>query len=183
MSKYSVDDADKTDGPGHDIADCESFAAHVVTELAQSLQSILGQSTANLAMSSAATTISHNVTKAYQDGSDTGQLTLDQVRDALIDLSKKVGGSFEVESFDEQQIKLIARSCPFGKSIAGKPALCMITSNVFGRMVADNLGYARVELQNTLADGDRRCRVVIHLTPDDSGLPSKDREYRRAEMI
>ena len=54
----------------------------------------------------------------------------------------------------------------------------MMTSNVFGNITAENLGYARVDLEETIADGAPGCRVVIHLN-----LPMDDqatgREYFR----
>jgi hypothetical protein len=44
----------------------------------------------------------------------------------------------------------------------------MMTSNVFGSIAADNLGYAKVELQQTIAQGHPGCVVVVHLqlTPE-----------------
>jgi hypothetical protein len=52
----------------------------------------------------------------------------------------------------------------------------MMTSNVFGRIAADNLGYARVELQETIARGNPGCRIVVHLVPSDETDPQA-REY------
>ncbi len=34
--------------------------------------------------------------------------------------------------------------------------MCMMTSNVFGSIAAENLGYAKIELQETVATGDER---------------------------
>ena len=56
----------------------------------------------------------------------------------------------------------------------------MMTSNVFGRIAADNLGYARVRLLETIANGDPQCHVVVHLTPQD-GLEADEREYYRLQ--
>ena len=33
--------------------------------------------------------------------------------------------------------------------------MCMMTSNVFGHIAAENVGYAKVELQETIARGDK----------------------------
>lgn len=52
----------------------------------------------------------------------------------------------------------------------------MMTSNVFGLIAAENLGYAKVELAETIARGDGRCRVVVHLEPG-SGEHAPGREY------
>ena len=58
----------------------------------------------------------------------------------------------------------------------------MMTSNVFGVIAADNLGYAKVDLENTIAEGDSFCRVVVYLNPDDDSAQSASgREYFEAE--
>ena len=45
------------------------------------------------------------------------------------------------------------RQCPFAEKVIGRPSMCMMTSNVFGHIAADNLGYSKVELRETIADG------------------------------
>jgi hypothetical protein len=58
----------------------------------------------------------------------------------------------------------------------------MMTSNVFGYIAAQNLGYARVELNNTIAMGHPGCKVVIHLRPiAESGMGV--REYFRGDKL
>ena len=56
----------------------------------------------------------------------------------------------------------------------------MMTSNVFGAIAAENLGYAKVELQETIARSDRRCRVVVHLKPSEEAQAANGREYFKA---
>ena len=58
------------------------------------------------------------------------------------------------------------RACPFGDRVRDRPSLCMMTSNVFGHIVSQNLGYARVVLDETIASGADGCRVTIELEPD-----------------
>jgi hypothetical protein len=55
----------------------------------------------------------------------------------------------------------------------------MMTSNVFGRIAAENLGYAKVELQETIAMGHPGCRVVVHLRPSTVTEAADGREYFR----
>ena len=57
----------------------------------------------------------------------------------------------------------------------------MMTSNVFGSIAADNLGYAKVELKETIAAGAPGCHVVVYLrsTPDADARPG--REYFKGE--
>ena len=72
------------------------------------------------------------------------------------------------------------RKCPFGRNVEGRPSLCMMTSNVFGRIAAENLGYSRVRIDEAIARGDAGCRVVIELRPTEQ--PGDDeREYFRTE--
>src|SRR5690606_21333680 len=59
-------------------------------------------------------------------------------------------------------------ACPFGSFVEGRPSLCMMTSNVFGSITAENLGYARVEIQEAVALCHPGCRVVVHLKPTDA---------------
>ncbi len=55
--------------------------------------------------------------------------------------------------------------------------MCMMTSNVFGSIAADNIGYAKVELQETIARGDSGCRVVIYLEYSEEAEEAVGREY------
>jgi hypothetical protein len=53
----------------------------------------------------------------------------------------------------------------------------MMTSNVFGHIASQNLGYAKVELQETIAKGDPGCRVVIYLKQTKESEAAAGREY------
>jgi hypothetical protein len=52
---------------------------------------------------------------------------------------------------------------------------------VFGAIAAENLGYAKVELEQTIARGDAGCRVVVHLVPTPEAELADGREYFRTE--
>jgi hypothetical protein len=52
-----------------------------------------------------------------------------------------------------------------------------MTSNVFGSIAASNMGYAKVELQETIARGHPGCRVVVHLEPGAGADEADGREY------
>jgi hypothetical protein len=53
----------------------------------------------------------------------------------------------------------------------------MMTSNVFGYITAENLGYAKVELQQTIAQGGKECRVVVYLKATEESEKAEGREY------
>lgn len=55
--------------------------------------------------------------------------------------------------------------------------MCMMTSNVFGAIAAENLGYAKVELQETIARGYPRYRVVLYLKQTPQAQTCEGREY------
>ena len=87
-------------------------------------------------------------------------------------MKRRIDGGFSVECIEEDRIVLVNTRCPFGEHVEDRRSLCAMTSTVFGRIAADNLGYARVELGQTIAAGDGRCRVEVHLGEGDGG-----REY------
>ncbi len=53
----------------------------------------------------------------------------------------------------------------------------MMTSTVFGSIAADNLGHAKVVIEQAIARGDAGCRVVIYRKPTPEAGASKGREY------
>jgi hypothetical protein len=57
----------------------------------------------------------------------------------------------------------------------------MMTSNVFGVITAENLGYAKIELQRTIAQGDTGCLVVIYLKTTTEAEQADGREYFKAQ--
>jgi len=61
--------------------------------------------------------------------------------------------------------------------VLSRPSMCMMTSNVFGVIAAENLGYARVDLEKTIAQGHGECRVVVHL--GQSSEPTRGELTRR----
>jgi predicted ArsR family transcriptional regulator len=92
-----------------------------------------------------------------------------------VDLKRRIQGDFFVIEQDETKIVLGNRACPFAEKVIGRQSMCIMTSNVFGTIAARNLGYAQVELQETIARGDAGCRVVVHLVPQPEA--DKGREY------
>ena len=92
-------------------------------------------------------------------------LTREQVADVLVDLKRRIQGDFYVIEQDDEKIVLGNRACPFAEKVVGRPALCMMTSNVFGVIAAENLGYAKVVLERDDRPGRPGCRVVVYLKP------------------
>jgi hypothetical protein len=57
----------------------------------------------------------------------------------------------------------------------------MMTSNVFGCIAAENLGYAKVVIEKSIARRDDTCKVTVHLTPSPESQASEGRAYFRTE--
>ena len=79
------------------------------------------------------------------------QLDRAMVRDVCVDLKRRIEGDFYVISEDDEKIVFGNRACPFAEQVVGRAALCMMTSNVFGTIAAQNLGYGKVALEETIA--------------------------------
>ena len=98
----------------------------------------------------------------------------------VVDLKARIQGDFYVIEQDEEKIVLGNRACPFAEKVLGRPAMCMMTSNVFCVIAAENLGYAKVVLEKTIARGDPGCRVVVHLKATTDAQSDTGREYFKA---
>lgn len=95
----------------------------------------------------------------------------------LVDLKRRIQGDFYVIEENDERIVFGNRTCPFAEKVIGRPALCMMTSNVFGSIAAENLGYAKVVIEQAIARGDAGCRVVVHLAPTEQAQVANGREY------
>lgn len=150
-----------------DIAlDRDDFMRTLIRELTGTLQDVIGNDEAAGFISVVGLTIGRQINALYRDAMETAQLTRPQVADTLVDLKRRIAGDFFIIEQDDQRIVLGNRACPFGDKVIGRPALCMMTSNVFGTIAAENLGYAKVEIEEAIATGASGCRIVVHLTPD-----------------
>ncbi|NEP45534.1 MAG: transcriptional regulator, partial [Okeania sp. SIO2H7] len=107
-------------------------------------------------------------------------LSREQVTAVLVDWKRRIKGDFFVIEESDEKIVLGNRKCPFAEQVEGREAMCVMTSNIFGAIAADNLGYARVELQDTIARGATECKVVIYLKPDESSDDFVGQEYFKA---
>lgn len=152
--------------------DRDRFLRALLRELSGILEDSVGLNEAEGFIAMVGNRIGESLNDSYRQALAADRLTAEQVADALVDLKHRIKGGFSVQGIEADRIVLVNSRCPFGEYVEGRPSLCMMTSNVFGRVTADNLGYARVTLDQTLARGDSRCRVTIHLGEGDGG-----REY------
>lgn len=154
--------------------DRDVFVRELLGELADILEDGVGLEETATFISRVGNRIGREMNSDYLDAAHAERLDVEQVAAALVDLKRRIHGGFSVERIDGEKIVLVNTACPFGRYVEGRRSLCMMTSSVFGRVAADNLGYARVEIKKAIARGDPGCRVIVHLTEGDAGL-----EYMR----
>jgi hypothetical protein len=152
------------------------FGRRVIRELAGSLQDVVGLEEAAGYISVVGTALGEHINDSYRNAYAVDRLSRHQVTDVLVDLKRRIQGDFYVIEETEDKIVLGNRACPFGEMVRDRPSLCMMTSNVFGHIAAQNLGYAAVNLERTIASGHRDCRVVVYLRAADD-TPMSAREY------
>jgi predicted ArsR family transcriptional regulator len=156
------------------------FLRSLLRELAGTLEEVVGIDEASGYISIVGSAIGEQIGASYRQALKVDRLSRDQVGEVLVDLKRRIQGDFYVIEEREDRIVLGNRACPFGAFVEGRPSLCMMTSNVFGSIAAQNLGYARIEVQEAIATGHEGCRIVVYLTPGDH-VEANAREYFRLE--
>lgn len=169
MRKNRFDDAEI---PFDDV----NFARRLLLELTDVLQDVIGYQEARGFIAVVGARIGDAFNSAYRMAAGRRVLACDDVADALVDLKRRIGGDFYVMEQNDEEIVFGNRRCPFGAAVEGRPALCMMTSNVFGRIAAENLGYAKVSVEEAFATGDKRCvvRVMLQASKRREGTPGRE---------
>lgn len=169
------------------IRDCgvalerDVFLRRLLRELSGSLQDVVGLEEASGYISVVGQAMGERLDADYRRALRVETLSREEVAEVLVDLKRRIQGDFYVVEQDEERIVFGNRACPFGEMVEGRPALCMMTSNVFGHIAAENLGYARVDIERSIARGDPGCRVVVYLTPAEGSEPQAREYFRRAD--
>jgi predicted ArsR family transcriptional regulator len=159
------------------------FTRTLLRELAGTLQDVVGLDEASGFVSVVGQRMGEQINSAYRGALGVEILTREQVRDVLVDLKRRIQGDFYVIEERDDRIVLGNRACPFAEKVVGRPSMCMMTSNVFGSIAANNVGYAKVELQETIAQGAPGCRVVVYLKPTEEAVAAEGREYFAAAEL
>lgn len=155
------------------------FLRTLISELSSTLQQVIGLEEASGFISVVGERIGRQINQNYKSALEVSNLSPEQVTAVLVDLKRRIQGDFYVIEQNEEKIVFGNRVCPFAEKVQDRPALCMMTSNVFGTIAANNLGYAKVELQQTIAQGAAGCRVVIYLKSTEESEDAEGREYFR----
>jgi predicted ArsR family transcriptional regulator len=157
--------------------DRDVFMRTLIRELSGTLQDVVGLEEASGFVSVVGQRVGDQINQSYKNALQVSELSREQVADVLVDLKRRIQGTFYVIEEDDEKIVLGNHNCPFAEKVLGRPAMCMMTSNVFGVIAADNLGYAKVALEKTIAAGDGECKVVVYLQPTPKAAAAGGREY------
>lgn len=98
---------------------------------------------------------------AEQNGDE--PLDHNQLAEALVELKRRIGGNFTIESATPERIVLKNTVCPFGDRVIGRPHLCTMTKQVFSQVAEDQGALGAVDIVKAISRGDKMCEVVIHL--------------------
>ena len=157
--------------------DRDIFLRTLIRELSGTLEDIVGLSEAAGYISVVGQNVGEEINRNYKAAFEVSKLTRQQVGQVLVDLKRRINGKFFIIEETPEKIVLGNTACPFGDKVLNRPSMCMMTSNVFGSIAAQNLGYAKVELQETIAEGNPGCRVVVHLNPTGEAQKALGRVY------
>jgi anti-sigma regulatory factor (Ser/Thr protein kinase) len=144
----------------------ESFLRALVVQLAQAVEHISGPTDAEHAVAQVGTDVGGQMEAEYRLAAGVvGRLSPEQIAECLTRLKKAIDGSFRVSEVTEHRIVFTNTACPFGDVVQRAPALCRMTSSVFGGIAARNSadGRASVLLEERVAVGDAHCKVVVYL--------------------
>ncbi|GAA5505794.1 methanogen output domain 1-containing protein [Novipirellula caenicola] len=156
------------------------FLRTLIRELSGTLQDVVGLDEASGFISIVGQRVGDQINEDYRTALSVDQLDRHQVAEVLVDLKRRIQGDFYVVHEDDDKIVLKNRSCPFAEKVIGRPSLCMMTSNVFGVIASENLGYAKVVIEEAIARGDAGCTIVVHLRPTANAMAADGREYLKA---
>jgi anti-sigma regulatory factor (Ser/Thr protein kinase) len=165
----SLDEAQPSGGFGR-----EAFLRALVVQIAQSVDQLDGPDRAEAIVAQVGADVGGQMEAEFRAAYGVeGQLTPEQLGLCFVRLKQAIEGGFSVESVAPDRIVLVNDRCPFGEAVQRAPALCRMTSSVFGGIAARNAQHsAVVVLEERIAVGDPGCRVHVLLdpTPDQTVL-------------
>lgn len=155
----------------------DNFLRELIRQLSGTLQDVVGLEEASGFISVVGQNIGEQLNREYTAALSVDRLSREQIASVLVDLKRRIRGDFYIIEQDDEKIVLGNHVCPFEEKVIGRPSMCMMTSNVFGAIASENQGYAKVELDKTIAQGDGHCRVVVYLKPTAAAEAAGGREY------
>jgi anti-sigma regulatory factor (Ser/Thr protein kinase) len=145
----------------------EAFLRALVVQLAHAIGVQGGPLAAEEAVAQVAADVGGQMEAEYRQATAwVGRMDADRLAECFVRLKHAIDGRFSVVEIDDHRIVLENTQCPFGAAVQHAPALCRMTSAVFGSIGASNSDHgAEVTLEERIAIGDTRCRVIVELDP------------------
>ncbi len=160
----------------------ESFLRALVVEMAQSVEELQGPAVAEAAIAQVGIDIGSRMEQEYRSAKDVkGSMSTAQLADCLVRLKHAIEGGFYVVEATEGRIVLGNTRCPFGEVVRNAPALCRMTSSVFGGIAAhQHPDGSAVFLEERIAVGDPGCKVVVYFGAGPTDLQDLAHRYHNA---
>lgn len=144
------------------------FLRTMIRHLSGVLEETVGLDEAKGFISTVGRNIGDEINNSYKNIIKVNKLNPKQVAAVLVDLKEKINGDFYIVEMTDKKVVFGNTKCPFEDKVIGRPSLCMMTSNVFGTIASENLGYAKVSLAETIAQGHGKCKVTVYFDFNDS---------------
>jgi predicted ArsR family transcriptional regulator len=158
------------------VLDRDVFLRKLHRHLTGALEDVIGRDEVAGLLSLVGQKLGEEIGASYTAALGDAPLTRAEIADVLVDVKRRLGGDFHVVE-SPTAVVLEGTICPFGEEVLGRPVMCTMTSNLLGAIVAQQLGYARVVVERSIAGGDDGCRLVVHLEPGDAAGAVVGREY------
>jgi anti-sigma regulatory factor (Ser/Thr protein kinase) len=157
----------------------EPFLRALVVQLAQAVERNGGPALAEACVAQVGIDVGSQMEAEYRAAAEiVDRLEPDRLAECFVRLKHAIDGEFFVIEVSDDRIVLGANTCPFGDVVRKAPALCRMTSAVFGGIAANSHGESAVTLEERIAVGDPGCRVVIELGPTSAAASDIAHRYR-----
>ncbi len=158
----------------------ESFLRALVVQLSQAIEHHHGPDAAEAAVAQVGTDVGGQMEAEFRRAEQVvGALSPEDLGRCYVRLKHAIDGGFSVLEANAHRVVLVNTHCPFGDTVRQAPALCRMTSSVFGGIAARNHeAGASVLLEERIAVGDPGCRVVVYLGDPPADVAPFAHHYR-----
>jgi len=157
-----------------------TFLRKFVRHITGTLEDVVGLEEATGYIATVAQRMGEQINETYRLSLGLDRMNRQQLCKVITDLEKRINGCAEILFENDEKIILEGCVCPFGNDVTDRPSMCMLTTNMLAVIIAENLGYAKVSVEESLAQGDTGCKVVIYLQPGDECNSAVGREFFRS---
>ncbi len=163
--------------------DREVFLRALVVQMSQAVENTAGPEVGEDVVARVGIAVGGRMEEEYRAAkSVVDRLSPEQLAECFVRLKHAIDGGFWVIEITEDRIVLGNTRCPFGDAVKMAPALCRMTSSVFGGIAARNQdGGAAVVLEERIAVGDPGCRVVVYLSDPPAAVARFAHRYAAAD--